>query len=99
MRLVGTRPGPGGRGLRHSILVGDVALVGAMVALTTAAPGLDLQEPGAVAAVGTSLPWAVVALGLVVAVAARSAQHPFRDWLPATLAAPPRSAPCCTPVW
>ena len=60
-----------------------------MVALTTAAPGLDLQEPGAVAAaVGTSLPWAVVALGLVVAVAARSAQHPFRDWLPATLAAP-----------
>jgi NADH:ubiquinone oxidoreductase subunit 5 (subunit L)/multisubunit Na+/H+ antiporter MnhA subunit len=87
-RLIGT-DGPGGQGLRRSILIGDAALVTAMVALTTAAPGLDLQEPGAVAAaVATTLPWAVVALGLVIAVAARSAQHPFRDWLPATLAAP-----------
>ncbi len=88
VRLVGTA-GPGGRGLRRSILVGDAALVAAMVALTTTAPGLDLQAPGAVAAaVGTTLPWAIVALGLVIAVAARSAQSPFRDWLPATLAAP-----------
>ena len=88
VRLVGT-DGPGGRGLRRSILLGDAALVAAMVALTATAPGLDLQAPGAVAAaVGTSLPWAIVALGLVIAVAARSAQSPFRDWLPATLAAP-----------
>jgi len=88
VRLVGTA-GPGGRGVRRAIAVGDAALVGAMVTLTAVAPGLDLQAPGAVAAaVGTTLPWAAVALGLVVAVAARSAQHPFRDWLPATLAAP-----------
>jgi NADH:ubiquinone oxidoreductase subunit 5 (subunit L)/multisubunit Na+/H+ antiporter MnhA subunit len=88
VRLVGTA-GPGGRELRRSILLGDAALIAAMVALTAAAPGLDLQAPGAVAAAaGTSLAWAVVALGLVVAVAARSAQSPFRNWLPASVAAP-----------
>lgn len=72
-----------------SFLIGDVALVVAVMILTVTVGGdVRLAEVGAVAATLPEPVVVAVALLLVAAALGRSAQLPFHRWLPATLAAP-----------
>jgi NAD(P)H-quinone oxidoreductase subunit 5 len=77
-----------------SFLIGDLALLLAMVTAIFAVGDIDLRFVAAEAAaldaqsVGSFSVLTVVALGLVIAGVARSALVPLHGWLPSTLAAP-----------
>lgn len=82
---------------RRSFLLGDAALVAAVVLLVSTVGDLDLRDPAAAAAVAderigpagaTVGLGAVVGLLLVVAGISRSALVPLHRWLPSTVAAP-----------
>ena len=90
------------RRVRRSFLLGDAALVLALVLAATGVGDLDLRtverEAAMLAGADALIPGAgdalvVVAVLLVIAGMARSAVIPFHRWLPATLAGPtPTSA-------
>lgn len=89
VRLVGLGGAAPARLVRRHLAWGDAAMAGAVTLLVVAVGPVDLQRPGDLAAhAGRTWVLALVAAALVVAVASRSAQHPFADWLPATVAAP-----------
>ncbi len=78
----------------RSFLVGDLALLLAMIVAIAAIGDLDLRAVGAEAAaldaesVGSLSVLTIVAIGLVIAGVARSALVPLHTWLPSTLSAP-----------
>jgi NADH:ubiquinone oxidoreductase subunit 5 (subunit L)/multisubunit Na+/H+ antiporter MnhA subunit len=78
----------------RGLLVGDLALVLAVVVAIVAVGDLDLRRIGADAAaldaesIGSISALSIVAFLLVVAGIARSALVPLHGWLPSTLAAP-----------
>ncbi len=78
----------------RSFLVGDLALVLAMIVAIIAVGDLDLRTVGAEAvaldaeSVGSLSVLTIVAIGLVIAGVARSALVPLHTWLPSTLCAP-----------
>ena len=78
----------------RSFLVGDLALLLAMIVAIVTVGDLDLRAVGAEAAaldaesVGSLSVLTIVAIGLVIAGVARSALVPLHSWLPSTLSAP-----------
>jgi NADH:ubiquinone oxidoreductase subunit 5 (subunit L)/multisubunit Na+/H+ antiporter MnhA subunit len=89
--LIQTGPGAGGERAwraRRSFLVGDAALVLAVVVLVLATGSTDIARIGEAGSVAL----AAAGLLLVVAAAARSASGPFVRWLPDSLGAPTPSS-------